>query len=254
MMIRTIYSLAFFFSFLVLVSCSEEKIINGADVEEGIPVVLKLSYGIGDPEVVETKSALTDGLVWDLYVLLFDESGKRVYPEDNVSSFTFSGGKSGEISLNTTSGKRYIYGVANVDNAIFKDLQARLDGIKERSELEALPMDLENKVVQFSSERYLMSGFFTEGTNIETEPEVPLLCNIVANENGTGSIVGNNNEGLKGSIKLVRLFSVIRFNFSFDGTKVSSFVPTTWDVVNVPASSSLYKNDHNTTGEFTPTL
>ena len=254
MMIRTIYSLAFFFSFLVLVSCSEEKIINGADVEEGIPVVLKLSYGIGDPEVVETKSALTDGLVWDLYVLLFDESGKRVYPEDNVSSFTFSGGKSGEISLNTTSGKRYIYGVANVDNAIFKDLQARLDGIKERSELEALPMDLENKVVQFSSERYLMSGFFTEGTNVETEPEVPLLCNIVANENGTGSIVGNNNEGLKGSIKLVRLFSVIRFNFSFDGTKVSSFVPTTWDVVNVPASSSLYKNDHNTTGEFFPNL
>lgn len=235
---------------LLLVSCNEERDPVGPEVKEGIPVVLKLPYATGNPETVETKGALTDGLVWDLYVFLFDEHGNRLYPEDNKSYYTFSGERSREISINTTSGKRYIYGVANVDNAIFADLKPKLDNIKNRSDLEKLRLELGNEVVQFSSERYLMSGYFTAGTAVDKEPEAALLCNIVANENGTGSFVGDSGEGLDGSIKLVRLFSVIRFNFSYDGTKVSSFVPTTWDVVNAPSVSSLYKVDPSIDGEY----
>lgn len=250
-MIRTkTFSLLLCFVSLLLVSCNEERDPVGPEVKEGIPVVLKLPYATGNPETVETKGALTDGLVWDLYVFLFDENGNRLYPEDNKSYFTFSGEGSGEISINTTSGKRYIYGVANVDNAIFADLKPKLDNIKNRSDLEKLRLELGNEVVQFSSERYLMSGYFTAGTAVDKEPEAALLCNIVANENGTGSFVGDSGDGLDGSIKLVRLFSVIRFNFSYDGNKVSSFVPTTWDVVNAPSVSSLYKVDPSIGGEY----
>lgn len=254
-MIRTInFSVFLSLAFVFLVSCNEERDSVGPEVLEGIPVVLKLPYGAGNSEAIETKGALTDGFVWDLYVLLFDENGNRLYPEDNKSYFSFSGEKSGEVSINTTSGKRYIYGVANVDNAIFADLMPKLDKVKNRSDLERMPLELGNKVVQFSSERYLMSGYFTAGTAVDEEPKTAFLCNIVANENGTGSFVVDDNEKLDGSIKLVRLFSVIRFNFSYDGNKVNSFVPTTWDVMNAPSTSSLYKADLTIGGEYFPNL
>lgn len=237
---------AFFLLFLWNACTEENEMGVGRSVEEGIPVSLDLSYGIGNPDKIETKSVLSDGHAFDIYLLIFDGKGKRVKPDDSKSYFTFAGATSGKVTIRTTTGSRYIYAVANVGNAIVSGLYEKLDAISTRDELLSLPISLDSKIIQFSSDRYPLSGFFTEGKSSTEEPTEASLIQI-DEENGLGVIKNQNGMPLEGSIKLLRLFSTINFTFTIDGDRVRSFVPTTWDVIHIPSASNLYKKTEEPT-------
>lgn len=211
-------------------------------VEEGNPVTLSIAYGAGNQEVIETKGALEEGDAYDLYVLIFNSKGERLYPDDGKSYFTFSKSNVGSVSVKTTTGKRYIYGVANVANSMVADMKKLLDDVGNKSELQSLPLTLNQNIIQFSSDRFPMSGFFTFGTDLNTEPQNAELLQIDDDGSGNGVIKNGAGDISEGSIKLMRLFSSIKFNFTF-GERCRSFVPTTWDVINVPSTTNLYKQN-----------
>ena len=86
-------------SLLALISsCTDENAIksNGYDIEEGVPVVTSLKFGVEKNEVV-TRSAASETIentVTDLFVIAFNSSG-------NISSYRSEGGK------NVSGGKYY---------------------------------------------------------------------------------------------------------------------------------------------------
>lgn len=238
----SLYVFSLFASIFLLSACVDEQAIKSStDVEEGREVNLSLSFATGDPEVIQTKSALTEGNVSDLYVLLFDESGARVpITSDENGYFENLSGLSGAVSLQTTTGKRRIYAVANIKSDATGSIRASLDNITNEIDLKQIPVSLRDKIVSFSGSSFLASGYYTKGKNVTDEPTEAetVAIDLV---NGKAVIKDDVSGGiLEGSIKLVRLFSNISFKISkADGVEV--FEPISWKIVNVPVTSLLYK-------------
>lgn len=238
----SLYVFSLFASILLLSACVDEQAIKSStDVEEGREVNLSLSFATGDPEVIQTKSALTEGNVSDLYVLLFDESGARVpITSDENGYFENLSGLSGAVSLQTTTGKRRIYAVANIKSDATGSIKASLDNITNEIDLKQIPVSLKDKIVSFSGSSFLASGYYTKGKNITDEPtEAETVVIDLVNDK---AVIKDDVSGgiLEGSIKLVRLFSNISFKISkADGVEV--FEPISWKIVNVPVTSPLYK-------------
>lgn len=238
----SLYVLSLFASIFLLSACVDEQAVNSSvDVVEGREVNLSLSFASGDPEVIQTKSALTEGRVSDLYVLLFDERGNRVpITSKDQGYFENLSGLSGSISFETTTGKRRIYGIANLKSDATKSIKKQLDGITNESGLKEIQVSLKDNIVSFSGSSFLASGYYTAGKDATTEPDA---ANLVAIDLVDGNAVvkdATTNAPIDGSIKLVRLFSNITFNISkTDG--VDAFEPVSWRIVNVPTASPLYK-------------
>lgn len=238
----SLYVLSLFASIFLLSACVDEQAVNSSvDVVEGREVNLSLSFASGDPEVIQTKSALTEGRVSDLYVLLFDERGNRVpITSKDQGYFENLSGLSGSISFETTTGKRRIYGIANLNSDATKSIKNQLDAITNESGLKEIQVSLKDNIVSFSGSSFLASGYYTAGKDATTEPDA---ANLVAID-----LVGDNavvkdattNKPIDGSIKLVRLFSNITFNIS-KTVDVETFEPVSWRIVNVPTASPLYK-------------
>ena len=246
----SLYVLSLFASIFLLSACVDEQAIKSStDVEEGREANLSLSFATGDPEVIQTKSALTEGNVSDLYVLLFDESGSRVQITSNEGGyFENLSGLSGSISFQTTTGKRRIYAVANIKSDATGSIKTALDGIDSESGLKQIPVSLNENIVSFSGSSFLASGYYTAGENATTEPTEAETVVIDLVE---GNAVIKNTGGVitKGSIKLVRLFSNIAFSISkADG--VDAFEPISWKIVNVPVASPLYKGETSSSSYF----
>ncbi|GKG71715.1 DUF4906 domain-containing protein [Parabacteroides sp. AM58-2XD] len=228
--------------FLLSACVDEQAIKSSTDVEEGRAVNLSLSFATGDPEIIQTKSALTEGRVSDLYVLLFDENGTRVpVTSENKGYFEHLSGLSGSISFQTTTGKRRIYGIANLKSDATQSLKSSLDNIAEESDLATIPVSLKDNIVSFTGNSFLASGYYTSGKEATNEPEEAELVSIDLNDGGQTVIKDDNGKTIDGSIKLIRLFSNITFSISKIGDKVDSFEPISWKIVNVPVTSSLYK-------------
>ena len=228
--------------FLLSACVDEQAIKSSTDVEEGRAVNLSLSFATGDPEIIQTKSALTEGRVSDLYVLLFDENGTRVpVTSENKEYFEHLSGLSGSISFQTTTGKRRIYGIANLKSDATQSLKSSLDNIAEESDLATIPVSLKDNIVSFTGNSFLASGYYTSGKEATNEPEEAELVSIDLNDGGQTVIKDDNGKTIDGSIKLIRLFSNITFSISKIGDKVDSFEPISWKIVNVPVTSSLYK-------------
>lgn len=249
----SLYVLSLFASIFLLSACVDEQAVNSSvDVVEGREVNLSLSFASGDPEVIQTKSALTEGRVSDLYVLLFDERGNRVSITSNENGyFTNLSGLSGSISFETTTGKRRIYGIANLKSDATASIKSQLDGITNESGLKEIQVSLKDNIVSFSGSSFLASGYYTAGKNAVTEPEA---ADLVAIDLVDGNAVvkdATTNSTIEGSIKLVRLFSNITFKISKTDA-VDAFEPVSWRIVNVPTASPLYKGA-NATSSYFPT-
>lgn len=235
---------ALVFTFLlglcIFVSCTDEDEVR-RNVKEGIPVSVKLSFAKEAEAVIETRAQGESDIsenVSDLYVLIFNKEGKRVpgdFYYENLQS-------SGSIQLETTSGERYIYGVANLSTNLLSVTKEELNGIKTREDLKNLQLTLRDNSVDILDGKFLMSGFFTADN---TDNDAP-LC--VINENGTVTVNSSS-----GKIRLKRLQSRVTFQIGIaDGGDVVSFTPESFTLVNVPKNTVLYEADkvNDTNGSF----
>lgn len=230
---------------VLLASCSDEELARkGKNVPEGIPVSAKLSFAKEAEAVIETRAQGESGLseqVSDLYVLIFNKDGKRI-PGD----FYFSDVQSStSIEIETTTGERYIYGIANLSTNLLSVTKEELDNITTKVQLEELPMKLAQQSVDIVDGKFLMSGFFTtEGAYDEDSP----LCAI--DENGSVSVPTTDGPSA-GKIWLKRLQSRVKFVVSIAEDKdVISFTPESFALVNVPEEATLYDTKANTQGTF----
>jgi hypothetical protein len=108
--------------------------------------------------------------------MIFDESGNL------VTHAYYSGrtGLEGDISIKTTSGKRYIYGVANLTSANLTISQSTLDAISTISQLKEMMMTLSSNTIGNADGKYLMSGFWC----VECNLPMKRLRHVIINTNG----------------------------------------------------------------------
>lgn len=216
--ISSVLMLASLISFASCIDDNDEK----CGVKEGEPVEAKLSIAATEFEKIQTKVA--DDYISDLYVMVFDKSG------DLLTHQYYSGltGLSGDITISTTSGERYIYGIANLSTSSLSIDASTLNNITSVSALKSMLLSLSNNTVGNADGKYLMSGFWCENNTDETAE----ACLI--NTNGAVTSLS----GTTGSIKLKRLQSQITFNVSY-GENAASFTITEVNLRKIPSSSKL---------------
>ncbi len=191
----------------------------------------------------------------DLYILVFDNSKKLeasfYFKRDNNNQMLFEKSSpsekkatikhnhddkrtSGTVTLNITSGKKYIYGFANVDNnTLNKSYKDTLEQVKSIEKLKEVTISFENtqpEYYQFSEKASIpMSGYFIpKGKNNSDEA----FCNINRDGNCTD-----------GTIQLQRLFAKITFLVK-QGKDLESFELTNWESNYLPLQSSLLPKEN----------
>lgn len=230
----------------IFVSCTDENEVR-KNVKEGIPVNVKLSFAKEAEAVIETRAQGESDVseqVSDLYILIFNKAGERIPGE-----FYFPDVQSSKsIEIETTTGDRYIYGIANLSTNLLSVTKEDLDAIGSRKDLEGLSIKLNQQSVDIIDGKFLMSGFFTTD---DAYDDVPPLCTI--NENGYVLIPVPGGGSSSGKIWLKRLQSRIKFVIGISeevDKDVVSFTPESFALVNVPANTVLYEATNSTAGEF----
>lgn len=232
---------------LLFASCSDEdEVIRKKDVVDGLPTTVKIDFTSGSLDKIETKAAI-DGDIYDMYVIVFDKTGNNVITKKYFGQSDLG---TGSISFDTTTGERLIYALANVKgtnddaNAIFTtgrgSVYSALETVGNVTDLKNLSVSLaENqRSVEFAEDRYLMSGVYGERTDTQAATSVTI------SEEGTLSPANN------GTYKIwfTRLFSQI--DFKIKAIDNITFIPTSWDIVNVPVQSNLYIADTDASGSY----
>lgn len=232
---------------VLLASCSDEELARkGKNVPEGIPVSAKLSFAKEAEAVIETRAQGESGLseqVSDLYVLIFNKEGERI-----PGNFYFPDVQSSaSIDIETTTGERYIYGIANLSTNLLSVTKETLDEVRNQGDLKNLSMKLTQQSVDIVDGKFLMSGFFT--TKDAYDEDSP-LCAI--DENGNVSVSTTDGPS-SGKIWLKRLQSRVKFVVGItEGKDVISFTPESFALVNVPENTTLYDTKNSTQGSFFP--
>lgn len=222
-------------------ACTDDsEIAKYPNAEEGEKVLLKLTYNTINPSVIVARSEGTpeENKLRNLYVYIFSASdGKlkgftKIEDSDRLNQV----GEKGGVEVATTTGSSYIYAVANYreTNAVYS-----IDGLPT----DINPDDAQDGVVNsidlkgFKSlmftraprelliSEYLMTGSANEGNECE-----------IASNNGAGYIANPTTEDGK-LIKLHRVVSKVQFNIKA-GAGVE-FIPTRYDIVNIPTKGSV---------------
>lgn len=237
------------FGLLLFASCTDEyEIERKKEVLDGLPATVKINFTAGSLDKIETKTAI-EGDIYDMYVIVFDKTGNSVITKKYFEQADLG---SGSISLETTTGERLIYALANVKgtnddaNAIFTtdrgSVYNALETVKSVDDLRTLSVSLakNQRSVEFAEDRYLMSGVYGEKT--DTQDATP----VTISDDGTLSPANN------GTYKIwfTRLFSQIDFKISASNGII--FIPTSWDIVNVPVQSNLYIANTDASGSYFP--
>lgn len=138
-------------SFFTCVACTNETLV-GPEVEEDVPVTATLSFQTTNPVKIETRATdiSTDNKVSSLAIFIFKENGSQVGDTHICTSDEL---KSGNISIHTTSGTRYIYAIANYENSLF-DLTSALKSVSSFDELKNLIQNYCKKASLFSTENF----------------------------------------------------------------------------------------------------
>lgn len=239
------------------VSCANEEIISEkTDVIEGVETEINLAFTSATPSV-QTRGALDvkqEYKVYNLYVFVFDKTGKKEYGHLFELNATNSDDKffdvhekensedaattSGKIKMKISSGEKRIYAVANVPAG---DSHASLlNDLEEIDDIEGLKNNvvISTKTVDRPNDRLVMSGWLKNNSQSGTDPEG--YCVI--------SPSGENNIS---TIKLVRVDARVTFNISLDKqsdrTNIieKSFTPLKFIVKNVPTKAYLYGKADN---------
>lgn len=217
---------------LLLSACTDELEKKATDVKEGVPVVVKLAFIPDEPIKIETKAGEVTTHVKNLYALIFDSEGIRL-PGEYGGGLVSVNQNSTSVHLSTTSGKRYIYGVANLTTSTLEIEKAELDQIKSVDALKRLSLTLKEKGIHESTGQFLMSGFCTGKADTHLE-EAP-LCSISLD----GTITAGGTETLV--LKLKRIQSRIKFEVTTGG-RAKSFVLTSYSVLHIPTECPLYED------------
>lgn len=246
---------------LLLTACTEELLPAdaGANVPEGLPAAVTLSWDTSEMGV-QTRAALSDdesSRVNTLWIGIYGEDGHL-----KTSYFEPRNGEEGQhkvrsITLETTSGKCHIVGVANVttnygisDNeelnqavgkpagtsaglSPLRDLLDKADTWEKFKSISAALLD-STDVSRFTP-NLVMSGVYYE--QADSDP----VDWIDANEQTVSIAPGSSK--LPGAIHLRRLISYVKFNLI--AGKGITVEPTSWRVYNNPIICSLHEQTDN---------
>lgn len=237
---------ALVFTFLlglcIFVSCTDEDEVR-RNVTEGIPVTLRLPFAPDGPVKIETRAGENVTYVDNLYILIFDKDGKRL-SGDSGGGLVSLAPNSTNINLTTSSGLRYIYGVANLSTSTLEVDEVTLDNITNVDQLKTLSLTLNQPEINESTGKFLMSGFCAAPN--DNSLESPSLCELSVNKNAESDNIKIEGTDETPVLKLQRLQSKIKFNVK-TGHNVTSFVVTSFSVKNIPASTPLYEDKTKTT-------
>lgn len=230
-------------SLFILVSCSDETLVGpgkGIEVEEGIPVTATVSFGTSEAMKIDTRATdFNDDKdpVYTLAILIFKKEAdgtKKIVGTPHL--FTSDEINNKTVTFNTTSGKRYVYAVANYKSSIFNNLEDELKKVKNLDELKNLSVKLQENNISVLDNQFLMSGCFVS-ENAADEDEG--YCVVK-----DGSLLSA--KGKSGYIDLKRIMSSIRFEvYSNTG---ADFVADSWQVVNVPQYAKVVEQDSDYPG------
>ena len=239
------YLLPFLLAALVILfSCHDEELIKGREtVEEGIPTMARLPFAPEIRQQIDTKAASGESLVRDLYVFIFDEEGNKVAGR-YFSHADIDEASEGSVLMAVTTGRRYIYGVANLSTNDLAVEVERLDRIDTRRELLAETVKLKSNSIRFLGGYEFMSGFYGRSNQAEEAP----VC--VIREDGTVDEAAGTKSAADGEpqLKLKRLQSKITFDVQLSSDPdclATSFVLDSFSVMNVPQVSALVETGGN---------
>ena len=235
---------------LFCTACSDETYQDENQVEEGIPVEVDFQFNTSEMQKINTRlSDAGEFQVNDLYLFIFNSQGKKkqgshYYNSDALTGFGHTNGdqssptKGTITGIQTTSGKSYIYGIANVEgNELYRngELKAKLDRVNSVNELKAIFTTLNNDGnINRETPRLLMSGTFESADNtITNEAKAEGTCYIPVRGGA-----------INGTLRLCRLDSHIQFKINL-GDKIEKFELTSWQVYNIPTSSYLIAHTDN---------
>ncbi|MDH6344218.1 hypothetical protein M2480_003133 [Parabacteroides sp. PFB2-12] len=240
--------------FLFFASCTSEEWENtGKEIVEGIPTNVKFSFSADIPATISTKAAIGTEFeyqITNLYVLVFDYTTKKVVKNHLFTTsdgLTVTNSKktesdattSGNVSLSVPSGKRIVYGIANVpDETSLMSFSKQLDDVTSLD-------DLKNVLAGFASGQGTIarqSGKLLMSGSLQTEGQqlVDGYCEIIPGQDITLS-----------AIKLDRMDAKVTFNVS---SKAGiTFTPQEYRVVNLPKVSSLIEGDTDGTDKSSST-
>lgn len=225
------------FSTLMCIACSDDLGLNTSDlqdVREGIPVEIKMNFNVEKSGKVEVSRATDqeDGLIYDLFVLIFDSQKKlkTVFYEDFLTDLS----SERNLKIRTTSGESYIFAVANVNKGVpaeynvtalaekLNSLRSKVDEYFTIDDLKALTIKLSEKnadIINRTQSRYVMSGKFSPDSGTD---------------NGDGfCVIPETNTTLSGKVHLYRTDAKITFNLYVNGTR-GVFTPKTYRIANIP--------------------
>lgn len=218
-------------SFFTCVACTNETLVGPA-VEEDVPVTATLSFQTTNPVTIETRATdiSTDNKVSSLAIFIFKENGSQVGDTHICTSDEL---KSGNISIHTTSGTRYIYAIANYENSLF-DLTNTLNTISTFSKLKQLNTKLLQESISVLDGEFLMSGCVVpEGKTYDYK--VDQSCSI------------STNGAVDGKIQLRHVMAAVNFKVKCTNGE-ATFTPTSWQVKKLSFCTNVFEqtNDYQT--------
>lgn len=224
--------------FLFMAACTDEENAKRSLVEEGVPVTATLKFAPEESAKIETRSAITDkaeNAVTDLFIFVFRQNGNTSQweREGEVHRFTYDSQESGNIELETTSGTKRIYAIANAtENPLLDITENEITSVKNIVELKQLSSRMKDATIERTQGHLLMSGWFVPSEGSDEEGQV---------------IIATNGKVSSGEIKLVRLDSRITFKVSAQNNngRTITFTPKQWRVVNVPQASNIFEKEYN---------
>ena len=230
---------------LFLFSCIKEQ--EQVSLTGGVPVEWELSFGPSSAGRVTVSTRSTLGLpqesrVSNLYVFIFDRSGRKVYghlfdgsnygsPDLETSAdwwevANIDGSSSpsdetrGTVHIKTlTQQGCTVVGIANINENMLDISPGQLSTIQRLQELEELEVGLNQTDIE-SSGYFLMTGFMKD-------------VDIVDDRTGSTQEIAE-------TLVLRRLNAKVQFNVQVDpDAPIKRFTPSKWQVVNLPTCSYL---------------
>lgn len=229
-----------------LSSCTDDthELASAAD---NVPVTLTLSYKNMAPVEVESRATdAEENAIYDLEVFIFDKEGKlKGWKKVDQSNNAGWDQVNQTIQVKTRTGKSYIYAIANDGGDIYSE-ESDKAGVTF-DEVDALRQNIEFtrndfKALQFrrvsgeiDCQRFAMSG------SVNGEDG----CTIALNGDGTGYVSEPTTDDDR-KIALRRIVAKVKFEIkAADGIK---FVPTGYDICNIPTKVNVVKGLETVTG------
>lgn len=226
------------FLILFMAACQDDT-GSGAKVEEGLAAKLNLSIQVPAVEEVNTRTiADNESQIHELALFLYSENGSSVNYSVNLTDYLWDNGTTGNGNGNRTysltkdvsvkTGTFTVYAVANWSSPFANsalDSYVTSGDVPSQDELKAM-------LAQNSSVLALGSGY------LPMTCVVPNVTFSVAEEDGTNSL----------SLSLKRATARIEFTVQ-NGEALKEvqgeFIPSTFQVFNLPSSSYLFDQGNN---------